>query len=94
MLRIVFISLFLSFAITFLVAQPTFSENNINSNHDQANMVWAIDVDNDGDTDIVSAAHKDDDVTWWENNGTGNFTERTIDGSLNGAWEIRSIDLE
>ena len=37
--------------------------------------VFATDVDDDGDTDVLSASHLARDIAWYENDGNENFTE-------------------
>jgi hypothetical protein len=44
--------------------------------------IFAIDLDKNGTTDILSAADEADDLTWWDNDGHGNFTQRTVDSSF------------
>ena len=49
-----------------------------------ANSVFGLDLDKDGDIDVLNtgSANSGDDVTWWENDGTfsdGGWTEHTID---------------
>ena len=53
-----------------------------------------VDWDGDGDLDIVGAATWDDDISWFENNGSESFTEHIIDGNLNGAWDVYPVDLD
>ncbi|MCB0214842.1 MAG: VCBS repeat-containing protein, partial [Anaerolineae bacterium] len=52
------------------------------------------DVDGDGDLDILGAADVADDITWWENDGSQNFTEHTIDGGFDGANDIAAADVD
>ncbi|MBT3207044.1 MAG: T9SS type A sorting domain-containing protein [Bacteroidetes bacterium] len=35
--------------------------------------VYSIDIDNDGDNDVLSASMSDDKIAWYENDGMGNF---------------------
>ena len=39
---------------------------------------WAIDIDGDGDVDVLSASYNDDKIAWYENDGAQNFTLRVI----------------
>jgi hypothetical protein len=70
------------------------SEHAIDTSFGDASSVYAIDVDNDGDVDILGAARSDDDITWWENSGTGGFTEHTIDGTFDHAISVYAIDVD
>ena len=48
-------------------------------------MLWkseAVDIDGDGDMDVLGAAYNANDIAWCENDGTENFTEHTIDRFL------------
>jgi hypothetical protein len=51
-------------------------------------------MDHDGDIDILGSARRDDEVHWWENDGSESFTEMVIDDSFNGAEGIYPIDLD
>jgi Secretion system C-terminal sorting domain/FG-GAP-like repeat len=58
--------------------------------------VYATDIDNDGDADVLGAAYVADDITWWENvDGDGlNWAEHTLDGDFNAAWSISAADVD
>ena len=56
--------------------------------------VKAVDMDRDGDLDILATAYYDDDVAWFENNGAQVFTERSIDGDFDGAWGVHAADMD
>ncbi len=61
-----------------------------------ASSVWAVDWENDGDMDIVATAYEDDQVAIFENDGSDepNFTPHLIATSFDGAWYVRSLDLD
>ncbi len=85
--------------ITFLlvspaIAQPTFTSNIVDSNYGGANWVEAIDMDGDGDMDLVASAYVDDAITWYENDGNQSFTAHTIDDGFDGAWFVYPVDLD
>ena len=65
----------------------------IANSFDGACSVYGIDMDGDGDMDVAGAAELDDDIAWFENNGTESFMERTIDGDFDGARAVFPIDL-
>jgi len=44
--------------------------------------------------DVLGAANSADDITWWENDGSENFTGHTIDGDFNGAWSVYATDVD
>ena len=53
------------FAVSSMNAQIIWTEHNSAPNFDGARSVFAIDLDDDGDTDILGAASVADDITWW-----------------------------
>ena len=63
--------------------------------------VYAADVDNDGDTDVLSSSKYDEKIMWYENNmdadvdanAAGAFTERTIAQST-GAESVSCADFD
>ncbi|MFC2138407.1 FG-GAP-like repeat-containing protein, partial [Bacteroidota bacterium] len=61
---------------------------------DGAKSVFAIDIDDDGDTDILSASAVDDKIAWYENNGSESFTEHTISTNADGAKSVFAIDID
>ncbi len=72
-------------------------EHVVDNAYNSAHCVFAIDVDSDGDVDVLGAAKDDDDVTWWENDGTNNvdnWTEHTVDGAFDGANGIYARDVD
>ncbi|MFH1753896.1 MAG: VCBS repeat-containing protein [Candidatus Omnitrophota bacterium] len=70
---------------------------NIDTAFFTANSIYAVDMDKDGDIDVLSTAATGNDVSWWENDGApnnDNWTEHTIDGNFNGADSIFVSDLD
>lgn len=57
--------------------------------------VQAIDMDLDGDVDLVSSAAWDtNNLSWWENLGGRSFTRRTIGGGFSGIRGMFAIDYD
>jgi hypothetical protein len=77
-----------------LNAQIGWTEHIIADNFDGAIPVYAIDLDDDGDIDVLGAAYHANDITWWENDGNENFTEHTIADNFEGANSVYAIDLD
>ena len=51
-----------------------------------ATSVFAVDMDGDGDMDVLSAYVEDDKIAWYENKGNENFiSSHTITTSADGA---------
>ncbi|NQT34313.1 VCBS repeat-containing protein, partial [bacterium] len=59
-----------------------------------ARSVFTIDIDSDGDMDVLGAARDANDITWWENDGEQDFTEHTIAGNFDGAWSVYAADID
>ncbi|MCK7591694.1 T9SS type A sorting domain-containing protein [Subsaxibacter sp. CAU 1640] len=64
---------------------------------DGGRIVYADDIDGDGDKDIVAASYWDDKISWYENlDGQGNFynTQKIIASTLNGATSVHVGDVD
>jgi len=74
----------------------TWVKHTVDGDFDDAFSVYAADVDEDGDTDVLGAAAGADDITWWENtDGTGTcWTEHTVDGNFDGAHSVYATDVD
>jgi hypothetical protein len=73
------------------------TQNNIVTSFDEAHSVYGVDLDRDGDMDVIgTAGGNDDEIAWWENVGSESFTKNVIDTTYNGAWGIypKDIDLD
>ena len=72
------------------------TEHTVDGSFGGASSVYAIDVDGDGDVDVLGAARLADDITWWENSdGTGtSWIEHTVEGSFNEAISVYATDLD
>ena len=61
-----------------------------------ARSVYACDIDNDGDQDVISASYGDNKIAWYENiNGYGTFGEQQIiTDSASGAISVYACDMD
>ena len=61
-----------------------------------AQSVFAVDVDGDGDTDVLSASAGDDTIAWYENtNGLGAFgPPRVVTTGADGAFSVFAADID
>ncbi|KAJ1385012.1 hypothetical protein B484DRAFT_410638, partial [Ochromonadaceae sp. CCMP2298] len=59
-----------------------------------ATSVFAIDLDGDGDIDVLSASSSDDKIAWYENDGSEGFTKHEISTAASGAYSVFAIDLD
>jgi hypothetical protein len=74
----------------------TWTEHVIDGSVSSPICVYAADVDDDGDLDVLNAAYYSG-IYWYENtNGAGtSWTKRTIDANFhNGAWSVYAVDID
>ncbi|KAH8061773.1 hypothetical protein JL722_3727 [Aureococcus anophagefferens] len=69
-----------------------FSEHVITTLADDGQSVFAVDVDGDGDADILTASNYDDTVAWYENDGPS--PSRALTNSANGANFVVAADVD
>ena len=83
---------FFTFSIIFSIisAQTTFTDHTISTSANGAKSVYAVDVDGDGDMDLLSASQNDDKIAWYENDGSESFTEHSISTSADGAYSVHA----
>ena len=72
----------------------TESEHIITTSADDVRSIFAIDIDGDGDIDILVASNRDDTVSWWENNGSESFTEHVITSDADQVRSVFAIDID
>ena len=75
----------------------TFGETLVISNSARAaQSVYAFDIDNDGDQDVLSASQGDSKIAWYENtDGNGTFgVQRIITASAEGACSVYACDID
>ncbi|MBE3037190.1 MAG: VCBS repeat-containing protein, partial [Chloroflexi bacterium] len=61
-----------------------------------ADDVYVVDLDEDGDLDILGAGYLADKVTWWENDGTpvdGGWTTHTLDDAFDETTSVHAEDM-
>ena len=74
----------------------TWVEHFISGTFNYAFAVYAADVDQDGDNDVLGASYFGDDIMLWENtDGLGlTWYEHTIDGNFDGARDVATADMD
>ena len=71
------------------------SEQVISLDADEAQFVRAVDLDDDGDIDVISASSADNKIAWYENNGLGSFSsEKVITTGAIKAESVHVADLD
>ena len=77
-------------------ADPSWTASNIATSADQPQSVFAADMDNDGDMDIVSASDGDDTIAWYENDGASDpsWSAANIDTNADGAQDVHVADMD
>lgn len=83
----------LIFSVMPLLAQISFTEHVIIQNYNAWSVV-GIDMDRDGDNDIVGSARLTGRIDWWENDGKQNFTRRPVSQNAPYAMGISVADLD
>jgi len=56
--------------------------------------IYALDLDDDDDIDIIGFASAANIVAWWENDGDEDFTERQVETGFNGLQSVYACDLD
>lgn len=74
---------------------PTFQREVISTSARGAESVYAADVDNDGDVDVLSASWIDATIAWYINDGESppNFEKKNISTSARGARSVYAVDI-
>ena len=73
-----------------------FTEHVISTAAAMPESVFAMDLDGDGDTDVLSSSFNDDKIAWYDSDGGSppSFTERVISTTANGAWSAFATDVD
>ncbi|MFP6603445.1 MAG: VCBS repeat-containing protein, partial [Pirellulaceae bacterium] len=72
-----------------------FAQHVISTNADQARSVFAVDVDGNGTTDVISASREDDKIAWYSNDGLGNFgPQQIISTNADQTHAVFAVDLD
>ena len=77
-------------------SDPSFTARTISTSADGANTVYAVDIDRDGDLDVLSSSSSDDKIAWYENDGASDpsFTARTISTSADNPTYVYAADID
>ncbi|MCJ8315046.1 MAG: FG-GAP-like repeat-containing protein, partial [Pseudomonadales bacterium] len=85
----------------FANTQPTWqtpdagiTQNIISDTADGAVGVMSVDLNKDGDMDVLSANCAGDSIVWYENTGSQSFTEHVITNAADCAWTVIVADVD
>jgi len=71
--------------------------NAVDDNVDQPFSVHAVDIDNDGDMDVLGGATNDNEIIWWENSDSGSaiyWTTHIINDNFEEPYSVYSADID
>ena len=71
-----------------------FTKHTIDSSFGGAQSVYATDVDGDTDVDVLGAANGSDGISWWQNDGSQNFTGYYIGGAADHTTSVYAADVD
>lgn len=77
--------------------EKAFSGHNLALEHHKdihSCFTWIVDMEKDGDADILATASLDHSLDWWENDGHGNFTRHNISTNLNKGYGVAGLDMD
>ena len=77
-------------------SSPSFTERVISSAVNWPYSIFATDLDDDGDIDVLSASRWDDKIAWYENDGGSppGFTQRIISTNADDAQHVYAADVD
>ena len=88
------IILFLICLIPVLGLAQGFTENVISDASFRGYSVYAADIDGDGDMDVLGADVANDEIAWFENNGSGSFSAKKVIGSIDAPYSVYAADVD
>lgn len=79
----------------------TFSEDTLVQDYEAATSVFIDDINNDGEWDILTTAGGESngandgkDISWWQNDGSENFSQEIISSDFDGPWFVSTADMD
>ena len=71
------------------------SQHIISTNTESVRDVFAVDVDGDGDPDVLTSSNRDNKVAWHENtSGNGSAWSEHLVATVGGAWDVCAGDID
>ena len=88
------ITFLLLFSCLLSFTQTEFIQHEVTNSFTKGADVIAVDLDQDGDMDIIGVnSHTSAEIAWWKNNGINEFTKITIRDNLNKVRSVRAEDV-
>ncbi len=78
----------------FTFAEITFDKHIIGENQKTTMCVISVDIDKDGDKDIITASYNKNGVIWWKNDGKQNFSKHILGKNYGSARTVYADDLD
>lgn len=75
-------------------ATPGFTTHTLATNTPTPRSIQTVDLDSDGDLDVVVALQTNSEILWYENDGAGTFALRLVAQSLRDVWQAFATDLD
>ena len=75
-------------------AEIIFKKHIIGDNQKSTMCIIPIDIDKDGDNDIITASFNKNGVIWWENTGNQKFKKHIVGNNYGGARTVYASDLD
>ncbi len=84
--------------VTFINASANISTTHVVTNgnglYEYTTDVYAVDIDNDNDMDILSTNMNNSRIIWWKNNGNQVFTPYTISSNFSSPQSVYAADID
>ncbi len=94
-MKVYSVQLIIVFCLTTnIFSQVEFTPHIITTDADGALSVYAVDMEGDGDMDVLSASQLDNKIAWYENDGDENFTPHTITTDAVSAVSVYAVDVD
>ncbi len=82
------------FAVPFVSAEEEWPTHTIESNNLEHRVAPPVDLDNDGDLDLIVYSRNDDELTSYLNDGTGDFSTSVLLGGLDDPRQVGTGDFD
>lgn len=74
-------------------ADVDFDVHTVDDDAGRCGSIFAVDLDDDGDVDLVGSDSRRDMIYWWENDGDQGFSRHPVADEFDGAIDVHPIDV-